>query len=78
MSNRTTSANANADALFANRTLDEIRDVEARTRKEANEKAEALRWEKTTTHGEHRRKRTKRTRMGGIVLKRVEGGEWTG
>ena len=34
---------ANAEALFKNRTLDEIREVEARTRREAREKAEALR-----------------------------------
>lgn len=32
-----------ADALFANRSFDEIREVEARTRKEANDKADALR-----------------------------------
>ena len=39
----TTTMEANAEALFKNRTLDEIREVEARTRREAREKAEALR-----------------------------------
>ena len=36
---------ANAEALCANRSLEEIREVELRTRREANEKAEALRCE---------------------------------
>ena len=37
-------ATTSADALFANRSFDEIREVEARTRKEANDKADALRY----------------------------------
>ncbi len=36
---------ANAEALFTNRSLEEIREVEVRTRREANEKAEAVRWD---------------------------------
>ena len=39
----TTTMEANAEALFTNRSLEEIREVELRTRREANEKAEALR-----------------------------------
>ena len=34
---------SNAEALFKNRTLEEIREVERRTRKEAQEKSETLR-----------------------------------
>ena len=37
-------AERNAEALFADRSLEEIREIERRTRREASEKAEALRY----------------------------------
>ena len=39
----TTTMESNAEALFKNRTLEEIREVERRTRREAREKSETLR-----------------------------------
>jgi hypothetical protein len=62
---------ANAEALFANRSLEEIREVELRTRREANEKAEALRCEENRARDEREYRRRARARwrvVGGLSV----------